>query len=75
MDLAPAKAAFPPLSPLGDQVKPVSWVNGVQGPCEGAYAYVLELPDRPFVDGYALGSRAARAPAPSVAAAGAPGGQ
>ncbi|HEX7946511.1 MAG TPA: hypothetical protein VF495_17715, partial [Phenylobacterium sp.] len=44
MDLAPAKAAFPPLSPLGEQVKPVSWVNGVQGQCSGAYAYVLELP-------------------------------
>lgn len=58
MDLAPAKAAFPSLSPLGEQVRAAAWINGAQGQCSGVYAYVLELPDRPFLDGYALGGRA-----------------
>jgi len=68
MDLAPAKAAFPALSPLGEQVKAAAWINGAQGQCSGVYAYVLELPDRPFLDGYALGGRARPSPQAAVAA-------
>ena len=75
MRMETAKAAFPSVSPVVDKLKPAAWVNGVQAQCHGAYAYALELPDRPFVDSYALGSRAqpppavkAAAPAPPAAA-------
>ncbi len=69
--LDPAKAVFPALSKLGEKVRPASYVNGVVGTCAGAYLYALELPGNPFVDGYALGSRAQAAPAAAVAPDGA----
>lgn len=74
MRMEPATAAFPSVSPVVEKLKPANWVNGVQAQCHGAYIYALELPDRPFVDGYALGSKAqpdasASAPAPGVAPA------
>lgn len=58
MDLGLARAAFPAGAPLAARLKPAQWLNGAQGRCAGSFAYVLELPDRPFLDGYALGSRA-----------------
>jgi hypothetical protein len=59
MDLAPAKAAFPALSELGEQVRAAEWINGTTGWCgDGAVLYSLEAPGRPFVEGYAMGSRA-----------------
>jgi hypothetical protein len=58
MQMEAAKAAFPSVSPVVEKLKPADWVNGVQAQCRGAYAYALELPARPFVDSYALGSKA-----------------
>ncbi|MBS0296217.1 MAG: hypothetical protein JSR45_07895 [Proteobacteria bacterium] len=59
MNLAAAKAAFPAGSPLADAVRPAEWINGTRGKCGwGATIYALEAPGRPFVAGYAIGSRA-----------------
>jgi hypothetical protein len=67
MGLEPAKALFPSLSGLSDKVRDANYVNGVTGACGGAYLYALEIPGQPFVDGYAMGSRAAPpAPAPAT---------
>jgi len=73
MALEPAKAAIPALSPVAEKLRPANWVNGTQAQCRGTYLYALELPDRPYVDGYALGTHAqalsVAAPAPPAPAA------
>jgi hypothetical protein len=56
MDLSIAKGAFPAFSPVPDKLKPASWINGAEGACGGTYIYALEMPGRPFADGYAYGS-------------------
>ncbi|HWF76158.1 MAG TPA: hypothetical protein VN694_03190 [Caulobacteraceae bacterium] len=73
MTLDAAKAIFPALSGLGDKLRSADYVNGARGVCQGAYAYALELAGRPFIDGYAWGSRGLPATgAPAVAAAAPP---
>ena len=74
LDVAPVKAVFSSLSGLADKVQPAAYINGTTGLCGGVYAYALEMPDRPFVEGYAWGSRAnvAVATAPVAAPAAAP---
>jgi hypothetical protein len=62
MAMEPAKAAFPGLSTAVAKLKPAEWINGAQGQCEGTYLYAMELPNRPFMDSYQLGSRAQPAP-------------
>ena len=73
MSLDVAKAAFPPVSPVVEKLKAAAWVNGVQAQCHGAFVYALELPGRPYVEGYGLGSKAqpaqAAQPLPAQAAA------
>lgn len=71
MDMAPAKAAFPGLSPLPETLQPANWVNGTQGQCYGAYLYALELPGAPYVDTYQFGGRASN---PTATAAAGPAG-
>jgi hypothetical protein len=49
---------------LAARLKPANWTNGEVLPCSALQPpmiYVLELPDAPFVDGYAAGSHANRA--------------
>ena len=50
--------ALPAGSPLREKLRSADWVNGSVGQCRGAYIYALELPGRPFEDGYRLGSLA-----------------
>jgi len=59
MDLAAARAALSPDSPVAAMMRPADWRNGSVGRCRGAYIYALEFPGRPFVDDYHLGSLAA----------------
>ena len=50
---------------LAARLKPANWTNGESFPCSAlrpATVYVLELAGAPFVDGYAAGSHANRAP-------------
>jgi hypothetical protein len=67
----PAKSIFPALSGIADKLQPAKYVNGVQGACQGAYAYALEMAGQPFADGYGWGTRASpptAAPSQSVTA-------
>jgi hypothetical protein len=69
MTLEPYRAVFPALSGLGDKMRAATYVNGATGQCNGAYMYALELPERPFAEGYAFGSKARPAPVGAAAAA------
>ena len=51
-------AAFPALSTVPEHLSEANWVNGAQAQCEGTYIYALEMPDRPFLNSYQLGTRA-----------------
>lgn len=80
LDVEQVKAALPAASGLADRIRPAVYVNGTTGRCGGAVGYAMEIPGAPFVDGYAMGSKAPgqmaapaappaeAAPAPAIAA-------
>lgn len=63
MDISAAKQALADKPGLAEKLKPAAYVNGNSLDCGGVgYGYALETPGAPFVDGYALGSKASAAP-------------
>lgn len=69
LDAAAARRTLPAVSDLPERLHAAKWMNGTTGGCEGAFAYSLEIPGQPFVEGYAMGSRAPAA-APVAGATG-----
>ncbi|HYG25304.1 MAG TPA: hypothetical protein VD906_00195 [Caulobacteraceae bacterium] len=59
MDLEAAKAALAARPELAGKLTAASYTNGHKGSCGGVgYGYAMEIPGAPYVDGYALGSKA-----------------
>lgn len=57
-DMDPGRAKAASGAVTSAPLHPAEWTNGAVGRCHGEYLYALELPGRPFADGYHLGSRA-----------------